>query len=143
MKHILLSIKPKWAREILAGTKKWEFRKRFCDAEKGTRIILYSTAPEKKIVGEFILDDLMKEHPNELVNITLHETPHTLEELSDYFGKAPTGVALKIGNKIKYKNPVTLDELRKFMKQPPMSSLILDENNDLHRKLLALIKERR
>ena len=51
MSVILLSIKPEYCRKIFEGTKKYEFRKHLAqnDVEK---IVVYSTAPEKKVIGE-------------------------------------------------------------------------------------------
>ena len=51
MSVILLSIKPEYCKKIFEGTKKYEFRKHLAqnDVEK---IVVYSTAPEKKVVGE-------------------------------------------------------------------------------------------
>jgi len=143
MNHILLSIKPKWAEHILKGTKKWEFRKKFPEVEPNTRIILYSTSPEKKIIGEFTLDQILKAHPTSLGSQTLHETPHTIDELLAYFGQSQIGVALKVGNKTRYLNPISIQELKQFIRQPPLSSLVLKPDNPNHQKLLELIERRK
>lgn len=51
MSTILLSIKPEYANRIMAGTKKYEFRKHLAQGNI-QKIIIYSTAPEKRIIGE-------------------------------------------------------------------------------------------
>lgn len=51
MKSILLPIKPVFVERILSGEKWYEFRKRLpLDIE---RVVIYETAPTKKVVGEF------------------------------------------------------------------------------------------
>ena len=54
MLTILLSIKPEFAHRIMAGTKKFEYRKRI-PREPVDRIIVYSTCPECKVLGEVIV----------------------------------------------------------------------------------------
>ena len=46
---ILLSIKPEYTNRILEGSKKYEFR-RSVAKRKVDRILIYSTAPEMKVV---------------------------------------------------------------------------------------------
>lgn len=52
MSKILLSIKPEYAHKILEGTKKYEFRKHL-PKKKIEKIIIYSTAPDGSVIGEF------------------------------------------------------------------------------------------
>ena len=47
---VLLSIKPKYVREILDGTKQYEFRKQIFRDRSRETVFIYSSSPEKKIV---------------------------------------------------------------------------------------------
>jgi predicted transcriptional regulator len=50
--NVLLSIKPKYVKAILNGTKKYELRKSaFRCKEDIERVYIYATSPVKKIVG--------------------------------------------------------------------------------------------
>jgi len=51
MSRMLLSIKPEYVEKILAGSKKYEFRKFRCRVDVDT-IIIYSTSPIKQVVAE-------------------------------------------------------------------------------------------
>ena len=58
MTTILMSIKPVYVGKIFNGTKKYEFRKTRCK-NVPSRIIVYSSAPVKKVVGELIIDEVL------------------------------------------------------------------------------------
>lgn len=54
MCKILLSINPNHVENIFNGTKKYEFRKVECK-KPVDKIIIYSTSPIKKVVGEALV----------------------------------------------------------------------------------------
>lgn len=61
--NIILSIKPKWAELIYSGKKTIEWRKSFPKTEKVLgesieKVLLYETAPVKKITGFFTLKEI-------------------------------------------------------------------------------------
>ena len=51
MATILLSIKPEYVERIFNGSKKYEFRK-YLPQEKVEKIVVYSTDPVQRVVGE-------------------------------------------------------------------------------------------
>lgn len=51
MSKILLPMGPAHVEKIFDGTKKYEFRKTICKRDV-TELVLYSTGPAKKVVGE-------------------------------------------------------------------------------------------
>lgn len=59
---ILLSIHPEYVRQILAGTKKFEFR-RSVAKRNVDRILIYSTSPEMKVVGSVSVLGVLKDTP--------------------------------------------------------------------------------
>jgi predicted transcriptional regulator len=48
---LLLSVRPRFARAILAGTKTVEVRRRRVQARPGTRVIIYASNPTMAVVG--------------------------------------------------------------------------------------------
>ena len=58
MSAMLLSIKPQYAKMIIEGTKKYEFRTRKC-RENIKKIIFYATAPKSQVVGEAEIEDIL------------------------------------------------------------------------------------
>lgn len=60
MCQMLLSINPQYVASILSGEKLYEYRKFRCrdDVEK---IIIYKTAPQKQVVGEVDIADIVED----------------------------------------------------------------------------------
>ena len=50
---ILLSIKPEFVEKIISGEKKFEFRKSLPKRDGITTVVVYSTMPVGKVIGEF------------------------------------------------------------------------------------------
>ncbi|MCM1543118.1 MAG: hypothetical protein NC121_17920 [Blautia sp.] len=59
---ILLSINPDHVKNILNGTKGYEFRKRACKRHVD-KILIYSTNPIMKVVGEAEVEDILIGNP--------------------------------------------------------------------------------
>lgn len=60
---ILLSINPNHVENILNGSKRYEFRKKVCKRNVD-KIIIYSTNPVMKIVGEVEVEDVLIDKPS-------------------------------------------------------------------------------
>ena len=60
MSQMLLTIKPQYVEKIIAGQKKFKFRKFRCRDGIDT-IVIYATAPTKKLVGEVRLLGIIKD----------------------------------------------------------------------------------
>lgn len=63
MKKILLSIKPCYVAEILAGRKTVEYRKRIPQDNIVRKVLIYSSHPVKKVVAEFTLGGYLSGTP--------------------------------------------------------------------------------
>jgi predicted transcriptional regulator len=63
MKKILLSIKPCYVAEILAGRKKVEYRKRIPQDNTIRQVLIYSSHPVKRVVAEFTLGGFLSGTP--------------------------------------------------------------------------------
>ena len=65
--NVLLSIKPKYVKQILRGEKKYEFRRSiFRYREEIKMVYIYSTSPVKRIVGRFTIEEIIEDHPKNL-----------------------------------------------------------------------------
>lgn len=69
MCKILLSINPRYVEKILSGEKKYEFRTRIAK-RKVDSILIYSTAPVKRVLAEVTVKKVLKGSPDELWDIT-------------------------------------------------------------------------
>ena len=58
---VVLSIKPEFANKIFDGTKKFEFRKAIFKNENIKTILVYSSSPVQKVIGEFQIDRIFND----------------------------------------------------------------------------------
>ena len=65
MESILLSINPEYAERILIGSKKYEFRKKLAN-KPVNKILIYSTTPIMKVVGEVEVVKTISSSPSAL-----------------------------------------------------------------------------
>ena len=63
---ILLSIKPEFVEKIISGEKKFEFRKTLPKREGVTTVVVYSTMPVGRVIGEFKVKDTLSNTPESL-----------------------------------------------------------------------------
>lgn len=109
MNTILMSIKPVYVDKIFEGTKKYEFRKTKCKNEPN-RIIIYSTSPIKKVVGELIIEEILFDDKEIIWNKTNMYSGIKKDKYDNYFKNKKYAVAYKIGKYIKYDIPKELKE---------------------------------
>jgi len=64
--NVLLSIKPKYANQIINGNKKYEFRKSLFKNRDLDMVYIYSSSPVKRIVGAFSIKKIIEKHPEQL-----------------------------------------------------------------------------
>lgn len=104
---MLLSINPEHVANILNGEKKYEFRKVRCK-EKVDKIIIYSTAPVMRVVGEVDVLDIYEEEPGTLWDITAEHSGISKDFFDEYYKGKKRAVAFKLGKVKKHKTPFTL-----------------------------------
>lgn len=122
---VLLSIKPKYADLILAGSKRVEFRRSWA-AQEVSVIVLYSSSPIQKIVGIVEVDDVIFASPTSLWKTCTDKCGGlTREELRAYFAGKSTGVAVLLGSVFAAaKHVAPSDVINDFI--PPQSFRYLD-----------------
>lgn len=135
--NVLLSIKPEFAEKILKAEKRYEFRKTgFRDYTMIDKVFMYASAPDKRIVGVFTIDNEVETNPEQLWSRFGEESGiDEKERFMDYFAESETGYAFKINAPQRLVSPVDprtrLDEF-----QPPVSfqyingefDFVLEEN---------------
>ena len=62
----LLSIKPQFVEEIVAGNKLYEYRKKIFKKDVDT-VVIYSSKPVGRIIGEFLIDEVLSDEPQRLI----------------------------------------------------------------------------
>lgn len=95
IRHILMSIKPKFVKEIFKGCKTFEFRKQLIKQESD-QVIIYETCPTKKIVGYFKFTPPLVGTPQEIWGYCKNTAGISKEEFFSYYKNAPLAFAYPI-----------------------------------------------
>ncbi|EGQ8705414.1 ASCH domain-containing protein [Vibrio parahaemolyticus] len=116
--QVLLSIKPEFVERIFAGEKKFEYRKAIFRRSDVEKVIIYSTLPEGKVVGEFSIDKILTDTPQVIWKKTQNKSGINKEFFDEYFSGRSEAHAIKIGNVKKYNNPFKLDDMKEKVSAP-------------------------
>ena len=123
-KNVLLSVKPQYANLLVDGIKTIELRKKFPeDIIKGTKLIIYSSSPEKEVIGECSIFKVEKLSIDKLWNRVATKAMISWESFSEYFANHTHGYAIQVYKPLRYKKPLKLDMLPSVKKltRPPQS----------------------
>jgi predicted transcriptional regulator/N-acetylglutamate synthase-like GNAT family acetyltransferase len=131
---ILISVKPKYAGRILAGTKLTEIRKKFSNRWVGCRAILYASSPQKALVGEATVVSVTSGSPADIWSQFGQSVGCTADEFRAYAGSASRISAIELGDVIPYREPIGLAQVSYLVREdlaPPQSfcDLRLDEGD--------------
>ena len=133
MSTILLSIKPVYVEKILSGEKKVEFRKTGF-RRKVKRVVIYSTAPVKMIVGHFEVEFIYGDSVSTVWMAHNEDGGITAKEYAEYYNK-PNLKTVHDAIVIGIKNPARIVPLELSvlgMRKPPQSFCYLtDEQGEL------------
>lgn len=109
MCSILLSINPSHVENILNGTKLYEFRKKACKRHVD-KILIYSTTPIMKVVGEAEVEDVLVDNPETIWKKTKTKSGIDKKFFDQYYANREQAVAYKLKNVIRYGEPKELKE---------------------------------
>ena len=123
MCSILLSINPEHVENILCGKKIYEYRKQVCK-RKVDKIIIYSTTPIMKVVGEADVETVLIDKPSKIWGNTKKESGIEKNFFDQYYKGREKAVAYKLANVIKYSEPKTLSEYG--IKNAPQSFVYIE-----------------
>ncbi|HEV7337589.1 MAG TPA: hypothetical protein VGO06_16585 [Bosea sp. (in: a-proteobacteria)] len=124
---ILLSIKPEFAEKIFDGTKSFEFRKAIFKNQSVKTVVVYATRPVGKIVGEFDIDCIFEDSPNNLWIRTKNYAGITKDFFDSYFSGRNKGYAISIAETREYEDPIDPGKLIENF-SPPQSYMYLDDD---------------
>jgi len=116
---VVLSIKPEFANKIFDGTKKFEFRKSIFKNVNIKSVLVYSSSPVQKVIGEFQIGEIIKQDLETLWELTKEFSGITEEYFYKYFEDREYGFAIQVKEKTKFKTPKCLKE--DYNMTPPQS----------------------
>lgn len=121
-KVLFLSVKPQFARAILEGRKTVEVRRRFPEVPSGTVVVLYSTSPERAIIGTVRLKQTIRIDPSQVWEMYADEIQIEEDALTDYLHGATESTLLEVEDPQTWTRPVALSALRETLGvEPPQS----------------------
>lgn len=124
---VLLSIKPEFVREIVEGRKKFEYRKSIFKRDDISTVIVYATKPYGKVIGEFEIENIIKDHPSNIWKETWGYSGVSKNFFNKYFEGRETGFAIQIREFVKYDKPFDLNNLNGKITVAPQSFRYIEE----------------
>jgi len=121
---VLLSIKPEFADKIFAGTKKFEFRRTVFKNPNVQTVVVYSSSPVQKVIGEFDIETIINSDLDSLWEKTKDFAGINKKYFFEYFKSKETGYAIKIKNARRYEEALNIKE--DFNASPPQSFMYLE-----------------
>jgi predicted transcriptional regulator len=121
---VLLSIKPEFAELIFNGRKKYEFRKAIFKNPKVKTIVVYSSSPVQRVIGEFDIETILQDTPERLWRETCKHAGITEEVFFNYFSKCNQGFAIKVKKTRRYSESCRLHT--SYNIKPPQSFCYLE-----------------
>lgn len=109
MKNIVISINPEHVKNIINGTKKYEYRTKVAKGDV-KKIIIYETAPVKKIVAEAEILEVLMMKPDELWDKTKDQSGISKQFFDSYFVNRDIAYAYRLGEIKVYKEPKLLSD---------------------------------
>jgi predicted transcriptional regulator len=100
-----MAIRPQFARLILNGKKKVEFRKTRL-ASDVSHVLIYATVPLKEIIGFFEVNRIQEGVPDDLWKIYQDVAGIEEQVFRRYYGSAPRGIAIEVGRVFVLSKPV-------------------------------------
>ena len=85
MCKILMPINPEYVDEILSGNKKYEYRKIKAKRKNIDKMLIYSTSPIMRIVGEVDILDILEDSPDKLWEKTKRYSGITKDFYTKYY----------------------------------------------------------
>ncbi len=111
MCKILMPINPEYVDEILAGRKKYEYRKIKAKRTNIDKMIIYSTSPVMKVVAEVEIKRILQENPEQLWELTKNYSGVTKEFYNQYYKNKNIAIAYELGKIVKYEKPKDLIDI--------------------------------
>ena len=128
-KEIFLSFSPKWYNPLEEGSKKFEYRRRFCN--EGVLAYIYLSYPIQKVVAKIKFG---KKVPLETWKEKYSNNKEVLTRINDYLLRNKYVIPIMSFQKIK---PISLNEIRESLPSfnPPMSYMYIKEKSKLQQLL--------
>ena len=124
-RSVILSIQPEFADKIFTQTKKFEYRK-VMFSPNIKKVYVYASSPICKIIGYFIIDEIVQGSPSTVWKKTSRGSGITKEYYDNYFNGHDKAYAIKIKSVKLFKTPINPKSIiRNF--RPPQNFMYYSE----------------
>jgi len=118
---LLISIQPRFANAILAGTKTIELRRTAPTLQPEALAFIYSSSPTKALVGWATVEETVVATPTDLWKEHQESAGVTSAEFEEYFSGTTSAYGLRLSTVIRADHEISLTALRTYGLQPPQS----------------------
>ena len=108
--RVLLSIKPEYANKIFSGEKKFEFRKRIFKNLEVQTVMVYSTMPVGRIIGEFSIKHIHQNSPKYIWDKTKRFSGIDEDFFNEYYDGRDLAFAIEVDKPVLYEEPINPKE---------------------------------
>ncbi len=121
--EIIISIRPEHVRNIMAGRKTVELRRRFPESlAAGGLMLIYASSPEQALVGAARIENVRRMTPAGLWRSFREQVCVPREYFNAYFAGADEGFGVVLGWAVRFEVPIPVSELKeRFSFSPPQS----------------------
>jgi predicted transcriptional regulator len=124
-----MSIRPEYAEAILSGAKTFELRRRRPSFAPGSRVVVYSSSPDQRLLGTFEAGEIHEQKPSKLWGVVSQSAGITRKDFNAYFAGCEVGYAIAVCA------PKRLDP-KPLRFRPPQSYLFLRSGQRAHQTVL-------
>lgn len=119
---LLLSVRPRFARALLDGTKTAEIRRRFPNVPEGMTVVIYASSPEKAVLGTMRARRLVRSNTEKIWRDYSDVIGLENSELIEYLEGASECSVLELDAPERWSRSIALAELRRVLHIEPAQS---------------------
>lgn len=125
---LFLSVKPVFANKILGGAKTIELRRVRPSVVPGDTVLIYSSSPEKALLGSAVVVEILSGSPEEIWEQVKEQAGVSRKEYDEYFGGAVMAIGMRVCAAQRLAQPIPLEDLRARWPwlRPPQSYRYVD-----------------
>jgi predicted transcriptional regulator len=112
-KVLLISVKPEFAEKIFDGSKQIELRKCAPNISTGDMVIVYSTVPEKAVVGTCVVKAVITKSPAELWRKHSTKLGIDRKRYLEYFKDREKAIGIVLSSTQRLKSKIKLAEIKR------------------------------
>ncbi|MCH2451431.1 MAG: ASCH domain-containing protein [Gracilimonas sp.] len=111
---LFISVKPEFSHKIFNGEKTIELRKSSPNVNIGSTVVVYSTNPDKLIIGYCKVEEIIKTTPRIMWDKYASDLGIEKNDFDDYFESTEVAIGIKLGSVSKLKESITLQSIKEI-----------------------------